>query len=67
MAPHRPLSDHQRRVLRFAADGLTGPEIAARLGVDTGNVHVELCDAMEALDAGSKLEAIILACRRGEV
>jgi DNA-binding CsgD family transcriptional regulator len=67
MTPDRPLTDRQRRVLRLAAHGLTTLAIARRLDTDPSDVRAELAAAIEQLGARSKLEAVLIAARRGEL
>lgn len=60
-----PLDRATRRVLELAARGLTTAEIADRLDVRPEQVRERLGQAMAALGASSKLEAIIIAMRAG--
>jgi len=63
----RPLSLAEREVLRLAAEGLVTAEVADRLGCSVDGVRAELRCAMSATGARSKLEAIVVAMRRGEL
>lgn len=54
-----------KRVLELAARGLTTAEIAERLDVRPEQVRDRLAVAMAELGATSKLEAIVVAMRRG--
>ena len=65
--PDRRLSDRQQRVLRLAAHGLTTFSIARRLDTDPSEVRAELAAALDKLGARSKIEAILIAVRRGEL
>jgi two-component system response regulator DesR len=62
-----PLTVEERRVLSLSARGLSVIEVAGALGTRAAVVHVWLASAMEKLGARSKLEAIIIAARRGEI
>jgi DNA-binding CsgD family transcriptional regulator len=59
------LSSAERRVLRLAAAGLPTGEVARHLGMSVETVQGHLRTAIRTLGAGSKLEAIIIAIRRG--
>ncbi len=59
------LNPEQRTVLELAAGGLINDEVAACLGIGRDEVRRHLVSAMEALKAGSKLEAVIVALRLG--
>jgi DNA-binding NarL/FixJ family response regulator len=61
------LSEDQRRVLSLAARGLVSSEIAERLGWPQPDVQDQLRLAIHALGARSKLEAVIIARRRGSI
>ena len=63
----RELSDDERRVLRLAATGLATTEIADMLGWSRQHIRSAIVSAIETLGASSKLEAIIIAYRRGEL
>jgi DNA-binding NarL/FixJ family response regulator len=60
-----PLPPETRCVLQLAATGLATSEIAERLGLPVEVVRSRLATAIAALGARSKLEAVILALRRG--
>ena len=49
----------------LSATGLTTAEVAERLGIGPDEVRRHLVGAMAALGARSKLEAVLLALRRG--
>lgn len=61
------LSGDERQVLSLAAEGLTHREVAYRLNVPLERVRECLSSACTALGARSKLEAIVLASRLGEI
>jgi len=63
----RPLSLAERQVLRLAAEGLVTAEVAHHLGWSVDEVRAEVGRAMSATGARSKLEAIVVAMRRGEL
>jgi len=63
----RRLSAHESQVLSLAAEGLSGERVAEHLGWPLERVWDCLIGACTALGARSKLEAIVLACRRGEL
>jgi len=59
------LSAQQRLVLSLSATGLTSAEVATALHVPVQEVRAHLASAIQALGARSKLEAVLLADRRG--
>ena len=61
----RHLAPAEVDVLRASATGMTTAEVAAHLGVTTDAVRGHLARAMAALGARSKLEAVLIALRRG--
>ena len=63
----RRLNACEYQVLSLAAEGLSGKEVAEHLGWPLARVWDRLIGAYTALGARSKLEAIVLACRRGEL
>ena len=67
MIPDPLLSDRQRRVLRLAAVGLSTFSIARRLDIAPSDVRAELTAAIEQLGARSKIDAVLIAARRGEL
>jgi DNA-binding NarL/FixJ family response regulator len=56
-----------RQVLQLAATGLSSREIADQLDMPVQDVHRCLAEAIDLLGAQSKLEAVIIAIRHGEV
>jgi two-component system, NarL family, response regulator DesR len=60
-----PLTDRERQVLRLGEEGMSGPEIAARLGLSEGTVRNYLSDAISKLGAGNRVEAARLARQKG--
>jgi DNA-binding CsgD family transcriptional regulator len=55
----------ERRVLERSAEGLSSREIAEQLGVSVEAVWDALGTLFDKLGAGSKLEALLVAFRRG--
>ncbi len=52
-------------VLRLSATGLTTGEVAEHLRIGLDQARRHLRDAIVALGASSKLEAVVIALRRG--
>ncbi len=59
------LSSEAREILALSARGLSTEEVAAHLGMTPETVRRHLAGALAALGACSKLEAVVLALRRG--
>jgi two-component system response regulator DesR len=60
-----PLSERERQVLRLAAEGLEGPDIARRLGLSEGTVRNYLSNAITKVGASNRIEAANLARAKG--
>ncbi|HEY4304437.1 MAG TPA: response regulator transcription factor [Gemmatimonadaceae bacterium] len=60
-----PLSVRERQVLRFASDGASGSDIAARLGLSEGTIRNYLSEAIAKLGAKNRVEAGRIARERG--
>ena len=60
-----PLSDRDRRVLRFAEAGKTAKEIATELGLSPGTVRNYLHEASQKVGARSRIEAARIARMKG--
>lgn len=60
-----PLGDGERRILRLAGEGLTGPQIAERVHLSEGTVRNYLSEAIHKLGAGNRVEAARIARRNG--
>lgn len=60
-----PLTDRERQVLRLAAEGATGAEIAAKLNLAEGTVRNYLSEAITKLGAANRIEAARRARERG--
>ena len=67
--PHRSLSlnAEERRALNLSARGLGVTEVAEAMGTSSEVVRVWLASAIDVLGAHSKLEAVLMAARRGEI
>jgi LuxR family transcriptional regulator, regulator of acetate metabolism len=63
--PSEPLAARELEILGAYAAGLSSPEIADRLGSESGAVRETFKSAMRKLGAHSRLQAVILAARRG--
>jgi LuxR family transcriptional regulator, regulator of acetate metabolism len=59
------LTAHERDVLAASATGLGVAEVAERLGLSVEAVRRSITSAIRKLDARSKLEAVVVALRRG--
>ena len=55
----------QQRVLELSATGALSSEVATILGLSPDEVRVHIALAVFALGARSKLEAVVIALRRG--
>jgi two-component system, NarL family, response regulator DesR len=60
-----PLTDRERQVLRFAGEGESSGEIAARLCLSEGTVRNYLSEAISKLGAANRTEAARIARQRG--
>jgi len=60
-----PLTDRERQVLRLAAEGRSGPEIAGALGLSEGTVRNYLSEAISKLGARNRVEAARVARAHG--
>ena len=61
----RPLSERQLEVLRFAAEGLSGPAIAERLVLSPATVKTHFEHIYEKLGVGDRAAAVAQALRTG--
>jgi DNA-binding NarL/FixJ family response regulator len=59
------LSRETLRTLQLVATGLSTSEAAARLGLPSERVRGRIREAITALNARSKLEAVVIALREG--
>jgi two-component system response regulator DesR len=60
-----PLTDRERQALRYAAEGATGAEIAAKLNLSEGTVRNYLSEAISKLGASNRTEAARIARQKG--
>jgi two-component system response regulator DesR len=60
-----PLTDRERQVLRLAADGQSGAEIAAGLELSEGTVRNYLSEAINKIGAKNRVEAARIARGKG--
>lgn len=60
-----PLTDRERQVLRFAAEGITGADIAIRLKLSEGTVRNYLSEAISKLGAANRTDAARIARQKG--
>jgi two-component system nitrate/nitrite response regulator NarL len=65
-ADGRPLlSERERQILGLVADGLTAPQMAARLHLSVGTVKTHLLHVYEKLGVSERAAAVAEAMRRG--
>jgi DNA-binding CsgD family transcriptional regulator len=60
-----PLTPREQEVLQLAAEGLSGPDIAARLVVSRGTVKSHFGNIYEKLDVGDRAAAVAKGLRFG--
>jgi two-component system response regulator DesR len=60
-----PLTDRERQVLRLAADGRSGAEIATTLHLSEGTVRNYLSEAIGKLGAANRIDAARIARHKG--
>jgi DNA-binding NarL/FixJ family response regulator len=60
-----PLAEGERRALGLSARGLVVAEVAEAMCTSPDTVRAWLASAVEKLGARSKLEAVLIALRRG--
>lgn len=65
--PTAALSPREAEILGYLADGLTGEEVAGRLHLSPQTVRTHVRNAMAKLGARTRVQAIALALRRGEI
>ena len=61
------LTERERRALTLSATGLVVADVAQAMGTSAGQVRLLLASAISKLSARSKLEAVIIAARRGDL
>ena len=59
------LSPREREVMALLAEGLKGPQIAERLFISPATVRTHVENAMEKLEARTRVHAIAIALRQG--
>lgn len=60
-----PLTDRERQVLRLAAEGASGADIATKLNLAEGTVRNYLSEAISKLGAANRVEAATRAKEKG--
>jgi len=65
--PIGPLTAAERTALSLSATGLVTAQVADAMGESPDLVHAWLVAAIGKLGARSKLEAVIIAARRGDL
>jgi PAS domain S-box-containing protein len=61
------LSPREHQVVELLAAGLTGAQVAARLGISPATVRVHIRNATNKLGASTRTQAVAIAVARGEV
>ena len=61
------LSPREREVLDLLAKGLNGEEVAKRLVLSPETVRTHVRNAMEKLEASTRVHAVAIALRQGEI
>ncbi|MDQ3935801.1 MAG: response regulator transcription factor [Actinomycetota bacterium] len=61
------LSPREREVLDLLAQGLNGEEVAERLVLSPETVRTHVRNAMEKLEASTRVHAVAIALRQGEI
>jgi DNA-binding CsgD family transcriptional regulator len=61
------LSPREHQVVELLAAGLTGDEVAERLGISPATVRVHIRNATGKLGASTRTQAVAIAVARGEV
>jgi DNA-binding NarL/FixJ family response regulator len=61
------LSPREREVLDYLAQGLTGEDVATRLGLSPETVRTHVRNAMDKLEAHTRVHAVAIALRHGEI
>ncbi|ARD20684.1 response regulator transcription factor [Shewanella japonica] len=60
-----PLNDKERKALRFASEGLSTSDIAAKLFIAEGTVRNYLSEAISKLNASNRIDAARIAKQKG--
>lgn len=66
-ASPKTISHRESEILSMLAKGLTGEEIARRLVLSPETVRTHIRNAMEKLDARTRIEAVVKALEREEI
>jgi LuxR family transcriptional regulator, maltose regulon positive regulatory protein len=66
-SPESPLTPREVEVLALVAQGLSNPEIAARLVISEHTAHRHLANILRKLDLASRAAAAAWATRHGLV
>ncbi|HKO37725.1 MAG TPA: response regulator transcription factor [Solirubrobacterales bacterium] len=66
-APRRTISHRESEILGMLAKGLTGEEIARRLVLSPETVRTHIRNAMEKLNARTRIEAVVKALEQEEI
>jgi DNA-binding NarL/FixJ family response regulator len=61
------LSRREREVLDHLSKGLTGEDVAARLGLSPETVRTHVRNAMDKLEAHTRVHAVAIALKQGEI
>jgi DNA-binding NarL/FixJ family response regulator len=61
------LSPREREVLDLLAKGLTGEEAATRLSLSPETIRTHVRNAMDKLEANTRVHAVAIALRQGEI
>jgi DNA-binding NarL/FixJ family response regulator len=61
------LSPREREVLDLLAQGLTGEQVATRLSLSPETVRTHVRNAMDKLEAHTRVHAVAIALRQGEI
>jgi two-component system response regulator DesR len=60
-----PLTDRERQILRLAAEGRSGPEIASELHLSEGTVRNYLSEAISKVGGRNRVDAARIARTKG--
>ena len=61
------LTDREKEVLSLAAEGYAEKEIAGELGISAKTVANHVHNVLQKLNAKNKLNAVVIAFRKGEI
>ena len=61
------LSPREREVLDMLAQGMTGEQVATRLSLSPETVRTHVRNAMDKLEAHTRVHAVAIALRQGEI